>query len=145
MTPIYQQLRDIRHQQGITQPEIAEQLGVCLWTVSTWDCGRYSPRLYQYIAYAALVRHQLVITHQGVTRAALADVLPDLAQLRRPYIRTHYLAQRLHVRNHTITTFERRLAAGTNPTMAAVERYLLGFGHDLQLIPMTARPEEVTR
>lgn len=136
-TPIHQQLRDLRINHGITQQQAADHLGITLWTVNQWDCGRYSPRLYPYIAYAALLHHQFTITRHGAILTPLTDILPDIAQIRRPYIRTHYLAKRLHLRSHTVTTFERRVAAGSNPTFADIQAYLRGFDHDLQLTPLT--------
>ncbi|MET8866491.1 helix-turn-helix transcriptional regulator [Nonomuraea sp. NPDC004580] len=135
--PIHQQLRNIRRQLAITQPHAADQLGVTLWTISTWDSGRYSPRIHPYIRYATLLGRQLIITRQGALPTPLTDVLPDLAQVRRPRIRTRDLAQRRNVRAHTITAFERRLAAGSNPTLADIQTYLRGFDHDLQITPLT--------
>jgi DNA-binding XRE family transcriptional regulator len=136
MKPIHQQLRDIRRDQDITQQQAADQIGITLWTVNQWDCGRYSPRLYPYIRYATILHHQFVITNRGAILTPLTSALPDIAQIRRLRIRTRDLAQRLHVRNHTITMFERRLADGSNPALADVHTYLRGFEHDLQIIPL---------
>jgi DNA-binding transcriptional regulator YiaG len=136
--PLHKQYKAIRMGLHVHQQTIADHLGVSVFTVSSWDSGRHSPHIQRAIGYAHFLDHELVIARHNAILQPVAEVLPDIAGLRRACAHTWEVAQRMHVTVNAVTEFERRIAKGAQPALAALLAYLRGFEHDLQLIPMAA-------
>lgn len=55
----YERLREAREHRGLTQREVASDIGVTVQTYQSWESGRTEPRASQVAALALLFRKRL--------------------------------------------------------------------------------------
>ena len=71
---IGQHLRSRRHSLGLLQREVAERLGVCIYTIQGWECGksvpsvRYVPVIVQFLGYDPFANDSQRVSDRLATR-----------------------------------------------------------------------------
>ena len=80
MATFAERLRDLRNEKGLTQAELADQLGVAMNTVSIWELGKRMPEAK---TITQIARYFMVTEKYLLGQSDIGDLASMIAELKR--------------------------------------------------------------
>jgi DNA-binding XRE family transcriptional regulator len=125
-------MRALREAAGLTQLDVADELGVSYRTIGHWETAARSPQCGLAVDWTKLLGRRLLVVREGHFVDDLLDALPRLTELREAAGLTQAAAgQALCITEHAVGHAER--TAGTRTRLSTVQRLMGLYGAQVVL------------